>query len=356
MQEARQSTKTRVFVMRRILHYRLHAMRAARFWFQRLITLGTTLLIVTFITFVFLRVLPGDAASALGERVSLSGEGAAAWRRLQGLDEAWPIHYLSWVRSIIHLDFGYAYMGGRAVREILWVALPKTLALTGSTVLVVYGLAIPLGFSAAVHRKNPCVRWLQRGSFLIYSIPSFWTALLLLTLLASAHSGILPMRALHSPGAEEFGVFHWFVDALWHLLLPVFCLSYAPLVRTIRYQRAAVLDVLNTAYVRAARARGLSGFLLLRRHVLRNSLIPLATLFTLDLPWIVGGSVVIERIFSIRGMGLIMFEAVLRRDLPVIMGVVTVICVSTVLALACGDLLLQWLSPRARRQEFYVAA
>lgn len=308
--------------------------------------LPLTLLLVTAITFVLLRLAPGDPAAALGAGSNLDGDAAQAWRRLQGLSEPWPVHYLNWLGRSLRLDFGASWVGGQAVRDIILQAMPKTAALTASALLVVYGLAVPLGVLAAIHDRSLALRILRPLAFGAYAVPSFWAALMLLVW-ASA-GGSLPLRGLHSADADDLELFPWLIDSLWHLLLPVLCLSYAPLVRTIRFQQAASREILDAPHIQAARARGLEGAVLVRRHVVRNSLVPLVTLLTLDLPWIVGGSVVIERIFSIHGMGMVAFQAVLQRDLPVLLGVVTVVCVSSVAALAAGDVLLRWLNPAQR--------
>jgi peptide/nickel transport system permease protein len=160
-----------------------------------------------------------------------------------------------------------------------------------------------------------------------------------------------PIRGLHSDGLETAGALARGLDLAWHLVLPVLCLTYPALARTSRFQRSATLDVVGQDFVRTARAKGLPERTVVTRHVLKSSLLPVTTLLSLDLPWLVGGSLIIERIFTIHGMGMIMFEAILRRDYPVIMGVVTLVAIGTMIAVLVGDLALAWIDPRVRLRE-----
>lgn len=317
---------------------------------RRLPQLTFTLFGITLIAFVLLRLAPGDpitlqADTTLGQ--GFARRSVEAWRALKGLDQPIWWQYLVWLESCVTLDFGRSLIDERPVRDLIAEAAPRTLLLNGLALVVIYVVAVPLGIYSAVRRGSRTDRLLSAGSFALYSLPSFWVALLLIVLLGGGEFlDIFPVRGLRSDA--ELGVVAGFFDLGWHLILPVLCLSYPALARTSRFQRSAMLEVIGQDYIRTARAKGLSERAVILRHALKNSLLPIVTLMSLDLPVLVGGSLIIERIFTIRGMGMLMFEAILRRDYPVIMGVVVLVAVGTMVAVLLGDLALGWLDPRIR--------
>ncbi len=305
---------------------------------------------VTLLVFVLVRLAPGGEATWLDATSGRQAHDALSeWRALQGHDQPLVWQYGVWLARLATLDLGRSFVDERPVAELLAEALPRTLLLTGLALLLTYLLSVPLGVASAVYRGRWWDRWSSGALFLLYSTPPFWMALVLLSLLASGPDALLPLRGLATPGLEEAPLVTRALDVGRHLVLPVLCLAYPALARTSRFQRNATLEVLQQDFVRTARAKGLGRAQVLRRHVLKNSLLPVVTLLSLDLPYLVGGSVIIEQIFTVRGMGYLMFQAILRRDLPVVMGVVALVALVTMVAVLLADLACAWLDPRLRQ-------
>ena len=324
-----------------------------RYISRRLVQFVPTFIGITVVAFVLLQLAPGDPLSVQTDMTrAFDPESVEAWRRLKGLDRPIVVQYLSWMWRFVTFDFGTSFLNERPVHEVIAEALPQTMLLTTCALSCVYLLAVPAGIYSALRRGTIGDRILSGSLFLLYSMPAFWVALLLIVLLAGGEFlTLFPLRGLQSTGMEDAGFFARFVDTVWHLVLPVSCLAYPALARTSRFQRTATLDVLHQDYVRTARAKGLSERDVVRRHVLKNSLLPVVTLLSVDLPWLIGGSVIIERIFTIRGMGMLTFDSILRRDYPVIMGVTALVGIVTMIAVLLGDLALAWLDPRIRLEE-----
>lgn len=305
---------------------------------------------LTLLAFLLVKLAPGVptlGSSETGSGRDL-GNSLAAWRHLHGDDAPLWQQYGTWLWAFVRLDFGRSLIDEQPVRDLLFQALPTTLLLSGSALVLTYALAVPLGIFSAHTRHTLIDRVVTATLFVFYSVPSFWLALVLLVLLAGDAQAPFPLRGLQSDGMAQAGFWLKLVDLGWHLALPVVCLALPAIARTARYQRAAALDVMGQEFITVARANGLSEQQILRRHVLPNSLLPMLTLLSVDLPWLVGGSVIIERIFTLRGMGMLTFEAVLRRDYPVLMGTTALVVMVTMLGLLLGDVALTWADPRLR--------
>lgn len=322
---------------------------------RRLLQFLPTFFGVTVITFALVQLAPGDPIALMseaGEPHAISSEALQQWRRLKGMDQPWLLQYGAWLVRFVQFDFGRSLVDERLVRELIFEALPPTLLLSGSALLLIYAFSVPLGIYSATHRGKRLERVLGTGLFVAYAMPSFWVALLLIFLFAGGEVWTLfPIRGLASDGIENAGLFSRAADLAWHLCLPVVCLTYPALVRTSRYQRSAMLEVLGQDYMRAARAKGLRPRQVIWRHGLRNSLLPVVSLLSVDLPMLLGGSVIVERIFTIRGMGMLAFEAILRRDYPVIMGITAMVALVTMAAVLAGDLALAAVDPRIRYER-----
>jgi peptide/nickel transport system permease protein len=272
------------------------------------------------------------------------------WERLHG--RITETRYAKWLARMVTFRFGHSTHDGRPVSEKLAEALPITLVLSLAAMLLAYLIAVPLGVHAAVRQGT----WQERGItvtlFLLYSLPSFWVAMVLILLFGGV--GLLdwfPIYGLHSPGLEGATGWTWFTDRIHHLVLPVGCLTYGSLAVISRYQRSAMLEVIRQDYIRTARAKGLSERAVIFKHALRNALLPTITLIGLQFPYLIGGSVIIERIFNIPGMGLMTFQAFLNRDYPVIMAVSVLSAVMTLLGLILADLFYAVVDPRISLEE-----
>jgi peptide/nickel transport system permease protein len=254
-----------------------------------------------------------------------------------------------WLSRVATLSFGVSQRDGRPIADILWERLPVTLLLSLLSVLLIYSLSIPLGVFSALRRERVSEKVVSLALFVLYSLPVFWVATLMIQHLTGVSGpDWFPLEGLHTEGAEDWPWWHRTLDIAHHLVLPVICLSYVSLAVISRYQRTAMLDALSQDFVRTARAKGLPNIRVIVRHALRNALLPVVTLLGLQLPYLISGSVIVERIFNIPGMGLETFEAIRSHDYNWIMAVVTISAVLTMIGMLVSDVLYAVLDPRVR--------
>ncbi len=321
---------------------------------RRVLLTIPTLIGITLITFIILHLVPGDPA-ALKVRMgaesiksdSVAREIIEQTRKMYGLDKPLLVQYLNWLKSIVTLDFGYSLKDHRSVGAILRERIPITLQLSIISTLLVYLIAIPIGVFSAVKQYSLADKIITLILFILYSLPNFWVAILLIMFFGGGeYLNLFPVYGLSSDNAETFGFFRWLLDRLWHLVLPITCLTYGGLASLSRYSRAGMLEVIRQDYIRTARAKGLPEKVVIFKHALRNSLIPIVTLLAYLLPAFFSGSIIIENIFSIPGMGKLAFEAILSRDYPVIMAVITISSLLTLIGILLADILYAVVDPR----------
>jgi len=319
---------------------------------RRILLLFPTLFGITLLTFLLVRLAPGNAALLKGGGGESGGRAMTAEVReqmikLYGLDKPPLVAYADWVGRSLRLDLGESIVDHRAVADKIGERLLLTMSLAGSALALSYLIAIPLGIIAALRRGQIVDRTISFVVFVLYSIPSFAAALLLILLVAGGdYLNLLPMYGASSINASEMGPWAWLWDRILHLILPVICLTYASLASISRYARVSMLDALAQDFVRTARAKGLPERLVIFRHALRNALIPIITIFALELPVLIGGAVIIESIFSLPGMGQLMFQALDEKDEPVIMGITVLAAMVTLLSYLAADILYVVVDPR----------
>ena len=321
---------------------------------RRLLLMIPTLLGITLITFVIIQLAPGspaelkiraDQAGALSEQYTR--EIIEQTKKLYGLDKPIHIRYWIWLKQVATLNFGESYKDHRPVIKIILERLPVSLQLSFISIFLVYLISVPLGVFSAVKQKSLSDRIITLILFILYSLPNFWVAMMLILFFGGGKFlSWFPVYGLNSEGAEALPFWGWLIDRIWHLVLPVACLTYGGLAYISRQQRAAMLEVIRQDYIRTARAKGLSEKLVVFKHALRNSLIPIITLSAALFPAMLGGSVIIESIFSIPGMGKLGFDAILARDYPVIMGIATISAFLTLLGILVADIVYTLIDPR----------
>ena len=298
-----------------------------------------TLLGISFLAFAVVRAAPGDPLTLQADLGLRSGgatlQQIGEYRRLMGLDEPLLAGYLRWLTQLLRGDLGYSFRDGRPVTTLLAEALPVTLLLSVPSLLLGYLLAIPIGAASAAKPGGLLDRALSSLVFVLYSLPLQWVALALVVWPAG-----LPIQGLHSEGNRSLG------DLAAHLVLPLVSLTYGSLAVISRYLRSSLLEQMGQDYVRTARAKGLTHRAVILRHALPNSLLSLITLFGLTFPALASGAVIVERIFGLPGMGKLTFDAVLGRDVPVLMGAVTLAGFVTALGMLLSDLLYAAADPR----------
>ncbi len=322
---------------------------------KRVLLILPTFIGITIITYMMVRLAPGDyttlragmqgelKTSALGKQI-LEEE-----KKLYGLDKPVYIGYFDWFRKLAVLDFGLSRKDGRPVVERIGDALPITLSLNLISLLLMYVISIPVGILSAVKKDSFYDRFSSLALFILYSLPSFWVALLLLLYLGGGeYLNLFPLGGILSDWATDLSFFPKAVNVAWHLVLPVVTLTYGEFAFLSRYMRANLLEVISQQYIVTARAKGLSNKRVIYVHALKNSLVPLVTLMSTLLPGLLGGSVIVESIFSIPGMGLLAFEAILSRDIPVIMAIASISAVLTLLSILLADIMYAVVDPRIR--------
>jgi peptide/nickel transport system permease protein len=268
---------------------------------------------------------------------------------LYGLDKPLWHQYLLWTGRMLRFDFGDSYKDRRPVLDKIGDALPITIQINLITIIIVYTLSMPLGIFSAQQHGTARDKATTIVLFLLYSLPSFWVAMLLIFFLANDdYVSWFPVYGLNSPQADALPWYKWLLDRLWHLALPVFCLSYADFAYVSRFMRSDMIETIRQDYIRTARAYGFSERTVAYKYALRNSLISLITLVATLLPALLGGSVIIEQIFSIPGMGRLFFESILSRDYPTVMGITTITAVLTLIGLVVQDILYALADPRIR--------
>jgi peptide/nickel transport system permease protein len=320
---------------------------------KRLLLLIPTLFGITLITFFVVQLAPGNPVSRklqIGEGVraeAITQDIVEQTKKLYGLDKPIYVRYWIWVKQIATLNFGRSYKDHRPVIDKIAERLPITLTLNIISIFLVYTISIPLGVYSAVRQGTFGDRAVTFFLFALYSIPSFWLAVVLIYFLGGGEFwDVFPIYGILSPGAENFPFYKKAIDFLWHITLPVICLTYGDLAYLSRYQRGSLLEVLREDFVRTARAKGLPESKVIFKHALRNALIPIITIIASILPAAIGGSVIIESIFSIPGIGQLGFESILARDYPVIMAIATISAFLTLVGILVSDLLYVLVDPR----------
>ena len=329
---------------------------------QRLLLLIPTLLGITFIAFALIHLAPGDpaelrAGGGLGaagseglstEKQSAVDEALEAWRAQYGLDKPFHIQYGYWLRNLVTLEFGDSFKDNQPVWHKIRERIPVTVQLNIISTILIYLGAVPLGIYSATHSYSFGDQVSTFVAFALYALPSYWIGTLAIVFLCGGdYFYLFPPGGLTSVDASP----HWplgkrLLDYSWHLCLPVIVLSYSGFAGLSRFMRSSMLENLRQDFVQTARAKGLAERLVIYKHVLRNSLIPIVTIMTSIIPGLISGSIIIETIFSIPGLGQLGYEAVLARDYPVIMAVFTISSLLTLLSILLSDLLLTIVDPR----------
>jgi peptide/nickel transport system permease protein len=304
--------------------------------------------VVASLSFFLVRLAPGDPFGSAMDNPNITAEMREQWRRTYGFDR--PLHeqYALYLQSLARGDFGWSFSTQRPVAEALRAAIPNTLLLAGTALLLSFAVGIG---TAVLQVRRPgyfADRALSKASLLAYSIPEFWLALLLL-MVFSLNLGVLPAGGAADPVLHSR--MDWtgrMLDTLKHLVLPATTLTVVGAAIVARYQRAALLDVLPSDFIRTARAKGLAEPLVVRRHALRNALLPTITLLGLTIPALLAGSVFVEKIFAWPGMGLLAVNAVAARDYSVVTAVVVVAGTAVAVGSLLADLLYAAADPRLR--------
>lgn len=321
-------------------------------WYAlRRLLLAVPLLIgITFVSFVVIHLAPGEPVEVqTGEMsVEASAQAKQMLRELYGLDQPLPVQYWNWLHRLVRLDFGRSFApDARPVLEKIGERLPVTLFLNVAELLIILLLAVPVGVLSATRQYSLFDKVATVFVFVGFATPDFWLALLLM-IFFGVQLGWLPISGLRSLNWEYLSFWWRQWDLASHLILPIAVASFGGLAGFSRYMRQSMLEVIRQDYIQSARAKGLGEHLVIGKHALRNALLPIVTILGLSLPGLIGGSVIVESVFAIPGMGQLMVQSVYQRDYPVIMGNLVIVATLTLVANLMADLSYALVDPRIR--------
>lgn len=304
------------------------------------------LIIISVISFLAIHAAPNSFFSAGELNPNMTDEAIAALKAVYGLDKPLHIQYVEWIKNIFTLNFGISFVSGADVGTEILKRLPVTLVMNITALILVFIISFYLGIKAALDYEKKSDYIIRQISLVSFSMPSFYLALLFI-IFFSLTLGLFPIAGLHS--VEPKSGFMYYLDMAWHLVLPVSVMVFVGLGSMIIYIRSLTLEILKSDYYYFALSRGIKRKELLRYYVFPNLLPPIITLLGLSLPGLIGGSVILEAIFGIDGMGQLFFKSAMSRDYPVIMGTLMITAFLTLLGNMTADLILLRINPYMKR-------
>lgn len=300
------------------------------------------LFIISLISFVAINLAPNSFFASGELNPNITPEAIEELKAIYGLDKPLYIQFFSWIYSILQLDFGISFASGEKVKEEILSRIPITLTINIVSMILIFIISLYFGIKSAMKKNSIFDRFTNQLSLLSFSMPSFYLALVLV-LVFSIKFELFPIAGLHS--VPNDGSLNYYLDFAWHLTLPIFIIVFGGIGSLILYIRALTIEILKSDYIFFARTRGLDNKKILRYYILPNLYPPVITLLGLSLPGIIGGSVILETIFSIDGMGLLFYQSALSHDYPVIMGILIIGAFLTLIGNMFADLILLKLNP-----------
>ncbi len=312
-----------------------------RYIIRRLILMIPTIVVITILTFGLLRIMPGDYVVAqMAEARGVDKQTEQLFRHELGLDVPAPVQYFRWIGGITHGDWGTSFWLNQPVLKVVQHAAPISFELGAIAIVVGLLIAIPVGVSSAVY-QDTWIDYLGRSiSIMGISIPNFFLATMII-IYAAQWFGWFPPQSYQPLWQNPWGNLQQFLPA-------AFVLGAALSAQNMRMIRTTMLETQREDYVRTARAKGLNERSVIFKHAFRNALIPVITLLGFQIAQVIGGSVIVEQVFSINGVGNTYINAVLQRDYPLVQGILLILVTVTLLANLLVDLSYSWLDPRIR--------
>ena len=300
------------------------------------------LFLISLISFLAIHSAPNSFFSAGELNPNMTPQAIEQLKAVYGLDKSLYQQYFDWMINIVTLNFGISFVSGQDVSTEILKRVPITLFMNIIALVTVFALSLYLGIKSALHFEKRVDYIIRQISLISFSMPSFYLALILIILL-SVNLNIFPIAGVHS--IEEKNGIAEYIDIAWHLFLPITVMIFVGLGSMIIYIRSLTLEILKSDYYYFALSRGLTQKELLRYYIIPNLLPPIITLLGLSLPSLIGGSVILESIFGIDGMGQLFFMSALSRDYPVIMGILMITSFLTLLGNIIADLILLRVNP-----------
>ena len=300
------------------------------------------LFIISLISFLAINAAPNSFFASGELNPNITPESIEQLKTVYGLDKPLYVQFFSWVTSIVQLDFGISFSSGEMVKNEILERIPVTLTINIISMVLIFIISLYFGIKSALNKNSFFDKFTGQLSLLSFSMPSFYLALILVLVFAIKFE-IVPIAGLHS--VPNDGSLNYYLDYAWHLILPIFIIVFGGIGSLILYIRSLTIEILKSDYIFFAKARGLSKNQILRFYILPNLYPPVITLLGLSLPGIIGGSVILETIFSIDGMGLLFYQSALSHDYPVIMGILIIGAFLTLIGNMIADLVLLKLNP-----------
>ena len=317
-----------------------------RLFLRKLLYIGGMLLLISLISFLAIHAAPNSFFAAGELNPNITKESIEHLKAVYGLDKPLWEQYLRWIWAMLHLDFGLSFASGKPVIDEIGSRLPITLTMNVISMVFVFLISLRLGIAAALRQRSWADNAVKQLSLVSFAMPSFYLALVLV-LVFGLKLGWFPISGLQSIEPKE-GLMKW-ADYAWHLAIPIFVMVFGGIGGLTMYVRSLTLEILKSDYIFFAKARGIDDATIRRRFILPNLMPSVVTILGLSLPGLIGGSVIIESIFSINGMGLLFYQSALSRDYPVIMGILIITAFLTLLGNVLADLALLKLNPYAKR-------
>jgi peptide/nickel transport system permease protein len=313
-----------------------------RYILRRLLTLIPTLLGISIVVFLVMRLIPGDTISAMiGTQFQLTEAQAAALRSYFGLDKSLPEQYWIWLTSALQGNFGYSVRTGQPVLQEILDRFPLTLELALFSTLIGVGFGVPIGVLSATRRGSLVDLSARIFALIGMAAPSFFVGTLFIYVL-SVYVGILPNAGRYVSFWEDP------IKNLQQMIFPALTLGIAFSASVMRTTRSAMLEQIQSDYVRTARAKGLNEQTIVRRHLLRNALIPIITLIGFQIGYLFGGAVIVENVFALPGLGRLLLNAISQRDYALVQGTVVFIAFNFVIVNLLADIAYTFANPRIR--------
>ncbi len=309
---------------------------------RKLVYLFIMLFIISLISFIAINAAPNSFFASGELNPNITPESIEQLKAIYGLDKPLYVQFFSWFMAILHLDFGISFASGSMVKDEILSRIPITLTINIIAMVFIFVISLYLGIKSALNKNSFFDRFSSQLSLLSFSMPSFYLALLLVLVFA-VNFEILPIAGLHS--VPDDGSLAYYLDFAWHLILPISIMIFGGIGSLTLYVRSLTIEILKSDYIFFAKARGIDDKKILKKFILPNLYPPIITMLGLSLPGIIGGSVILETIFSIDGMGLLFFQSALSHDYPVIMGILIIGAFLTLIGNMIADLVLLKLNP-----------
>ncbi len=303
------------------------------------------LFIISIISFGAIHLAPNSFFASGELNPNITPEALERLKKVYGLDKSLIWQFFSWIKALIHLDFGISFASGKMVKDEILSRLPITLIMNIVSMVLVFIISLYFGIKSAFRKDSRYDLSVKNFSLVSYAMPSFYLALILVIVL-SVKFKLFPISGLHSP--IKLSGIEYYMDMAWHLVLPIFVMVFGGVGSLIMYVRSLSINILKSDYIFFARSRGIDDKKLFWYFLLPNLSPPIVTMLGLSLPGLIGGSVILESIFSINGMGLLFYQSALSRDYPVIMGILIISAFLTLLGNILADLVLLKLNPFAK--------